>query len=128
VDATKLQIKVSFVLKNIKLFTEDFIVITQGHLKLLITQNFEFSAENKMVEDVVLNNEIKQLHKIKLTTEMPKMIEDLDISATDNMTIDNDTEVDENNTNKDDEEEVDFPEYMNLNMKKREEKVKAVEK
>ena len=56
------------------------------------------------------------------------MIEDLYISTTDNMIIYNDTEVDENNTNKDDKEEVDFPQYMNLNKKKREEKVKAAEK
>ena len=59
---------------------------------------------------------------------MQKMIEDLYISTTDNMIIYNDTEVDENNTNKDDKEEVDFPQYMNLNKKKREEKVKAAEK
>jgi hypothetical protein len=60
-------------------------------------------------------------------TEMQKMVEDLDINATDNMIIDNETKIDENNTNKDDKE-VDFPQYMNLNKKKREEKIKAVEK
>ena len=113
-----LQIKVSFLLKNIKLFTEDFNIITQDHHKLWVTQNFEFPTENKMV-DIVLNNEIKQLEKIKLMTEMQKMVEDLDINAADNMIIDNETEVDENNTNKDDEEEIDFPQYMNLNKKKR---------
>ncbi|KAG2189954.1 hypothetical protein INT46_007569 [Mucor plumbeus] len=69
--------------------------------------------------DIVLNNEIKQLEKIKLMTEMQKMVEDLDINAADNMIIDNKTEVDENNTNKDDKEEIDFPQYMNLNKKKR---------
>ncbi|KAG2201118.1 hypothetical protein INT46_004823 [Mucor plumbeus] len=68
--------------------------------------------------DIVLNNEIQQLEKIKLMTEMQKMVEDLDINAADNMIIDNETEVDENNTNKDDEEEIDFPQYMNLNKKK----------
>ncbi|KAG2189860.1 hypothetical protein INT46_005603 [Mucor plumbeus] len=69
--------------------------------------------------DIVLNNEIKQLEKIKLMAEMQKMVEDLDINAADNMIIDNETEVDKNNTNKDDEEEIDFPQYMNLNKKKR---------
>lgn len=112
-----LQIKVSFLLKNIKLFTEDFNIITQDHHKLWVTQNFEFPTEYKMV-DIVLNNEIQQLEKIKLMTEMQKMVEDLDINAADNMIIDNETEVDENNTNKDDEEEIDFPQYMNLNKKK----------
>ena len=67
--------------------------------------------------DTVLNNEIKQLEKIKLITEMQKMVEDLDINATDNIIIDNETEVDKNNINKDDEE-VDFPQYINFNIKK----------
>ena len=50
---------------------------------------------------------------------MQKMVEDLDINATDNIIIDNEAEVDENNTNKDKEEDVDCPQYMNVNKKKR---------
>ena len=107
--------KVSLLLKNIKLFTEDFNIITQDHYKLWVTQNFEFpTTENKIVDVIVLNNEIKQLEKIKLMAEMRKMVEDLDINSNDNMIIDN--------------EEVDFPQCMNLNKKKEKERVKAVEK
>ncbi|KAG2190014.1 hypothetical protein INT46_001371 [Mucor plumbeus] len=46
-EYVNLQIKISFLLKNIKLFTEDFNTITPGHHKLWVTQNFEFPTENK---------------------------------------------------------------------------------
>ncbi|KAI9243310.1 hypothetical protein EDC94DRAFT_503067, partial [Helicostylum pulchrum] len=53
-----LQIKVSFLLKNIKIFTETFNIITQDHHKLWMSDNFDFPTEHKLV-DIVLNNEIK---------------------------------------------------------------------
>ncbi|KAG2189838.1 hypothetical protein INT46_010845, partial [Mucor plumbeus] len=55
--------------------------------QLWVTQNFESPTKNKIV-DIVLSNKIKQLEK---------MGEDLDINATDNMIMDNETEVDKNN-------------------------------
>lgn len=109
-----LQLKVAFLLKNIKTFTETFNIITQDHHKLWISEHFEFPKENKLI-DIVLNNEIKQLDKIKIMTEMQKNFEDIDINE--DMIIDD--ENDENNTNENIEEDVNFPEYKNMNKIKR---------
>ncbi|KAI8969476.1 hypothetical protein BDB01DRAFT_698579, partial [Pilobolus umbonatus] len=53
-----LQLKVAFLLKNIKKFTETFNIITQDHHKLWMSDNFDFPTEHMLV-DIVLNNEIK---------------------------------------------------------------------
>ncbi|KAI7858239.1 hypothetical protein BDC45DRAFT_411826, partial [Circinella umbellata] len=53
-----LQMKIAFLLKNIKIFTETFNIITQDHHKLWIENNFEFPSDNKLI-DIVLNNKIK---------------------------------------------------------------------
>lgn len=108
-----LQLKVAFLLKNIKIFTENFNIITQEHHKLWLSHNFEFPTEYKLI-DIVLNNEIKQMEKIKIMTEMQNDISDLNIN--DNMIVD-DLEVEENNI--DNNEEIDFPQYQNINKKKR---------
>jgi hypothetical protein len=111
-----LQLKVAFLLKNIKTFTETFNIITQDHHKLWISEHFEFPKENKLI-DIVLSNEIKQLYKIKIMTEMQKKFEDIDIDINEDMIIDDENE--ENNEKVAIEEDVDFPEYKNMNKKKR---------
>lgn len=111
-----LQIKVSFLLKNIKKFTETFNIITQDHHKLWMSENFDFPSEFKLV-DIVLNNEIKQLEKIKIMTELQKEFNDLDLMDEDNMILD-DT-IDDNLDVVDIEEEIDFPQYKDINKKKR---------
>lgn len=55
-----LQLKIAFLLKNIKLFTETFNIITQDHHKLWFSQNFEFPTDEILI-DMVLNNQIKQM-------------------------------------------------------------------
>lgn len=109
-----LQLKVAFLLKNIKLFTETFNIITQDHHKLWCENNFEFPSDEKLI-DIVLNNQIKQMEKIKIMTELQNDFSDL--NTDDNMIID-DEETNENisiNNN----EDIDFPEYNNINKKKR---------
>ncbi|KAG2223231.1 hypothetical protein INT45_006112 [Circinella minor] len=80
-----LQMKVAFLLKNIKIFTETFNIITQDHHKLWIENNFEFPSDNKLID--IIRNE-------------------------------NDIYIN-NNNNTNEIEEVDFPEYRNINKKKR---------
>ncbi|KAI9327877.1 hypothetical protein BD770DRAFT_299731, partial [Pilaira anomala] len=55
---TNLQLKVAFLLRNIKLFTETFNIITQDNHKLWCEQDFEFPSDEKLI-DIVLNNQIK---------------------------------------------------------------------
>lgn len=119
-----LQLKVAFLLKNIKIFTETFNIITQEHHKIWVTNNFEFPTENKLI-DIVLNNEIKQLEKIKIMTELQKDFSDIDINNDDKMVLDEDINIEDRIENI--ENDVDFPEYQNIN-KKKEEKEKVLEK
>jgi hypothetical protein len=107
-----LQLKIAFLLKNIKLFTETFNIITQDHHKLWFSQNFEFPTDEKLI-DIVLNNQIKQMGKIKIMTQLQSDFEDLNL---DNSMIIDDEEDNENINNN---EDVDFPEYNNMNKKKR---------
>jgi hypothetical protein len=114
-----LQMKVAFLLKNIKIFTETFNIITQEHHKLWVENNFEFPTDNKLI-DIVLNNEIKQMEKIKYMSEIQTSFDDL--NANDNeMIIDNDILNNSENIadNNNDIEEIDFPEYKNISKKKR---------
>jgi hypothetical protein len=99
-----LQLKVASLLKNIKTFTETFNIITQDHHKLWVSEQFEFPKENKLI-DIVLCNEIKQLEKIKIMTEMQKEFTDIDIN--DDMIVDDESE--ENNETQAIDEGVDFP-------------------
>jgi hypothetical protein len=115
-----LQLKVAFLLKNINLFTDTFNIITQEHHKLWAENNFEFPTEEKLI-DVVLNNEIKQMEKIKIMTKLQNNLSDLTLDD-DNMVIDNvddnnQEEIDDNLAKSDDN--IDFPEYKNINKKKR---------
>jgi hypothetical protein len=108
-----LQLKVALLLKNIHKFTETFNIITQEHHKLWMDDNFEFPTEHKLI-DIVLNNEIKQMDKIKIMTELQNDFSDLNINN--DMVVDSieeDENIIENN------EEVDFPQYNNINKKKR---------
>ncbi|KAI9245571.1 hypothetical protein BDA99DRAFT_447831 [Phascolomyces articulosus] len=50
-----LQLKVAFLLKNIKRFSEKFNIITQEHHKLWIDKNFEFPCEKKLIDIVYIN-------------------------------------------------------------------------
>lgn len=81
-----------------------------------MSENFDFPSEFKLV-DIVLNNEIKQLEKIKIMTELQKEFNDLDLMDEDNMILD-DT-IDDNLDVVDIEEEIDFPQYKDINKKKR---------
>ena len=116
-----LQLKISFLLlKNIKLVTETFNIISRDHQKLWFSQNFEFSTDGKLV-DIVLNNQIKQMKKIKIMTQLQSDFEDLNL---DNSMIIDDEEDNENTNNN---EDVGFSEYNNMNKKKRK-KVKSKRK
>ena len=108
-----LQLKVAFLLKNIKVFTESFNIITQEHHKLWMSRDFDFPTKYKLV-DIVLNNEINQMDKIKRMTEIQNDFSDLNMNG-DDMVVD-DVEQEEI-TNSD--EAVDFPQYNNINKKKR---------
>ncbi|KAI8970795.1 hypothetical protein BDB01DRAFT_731401 [Pilobolus umbonatus] len=92
-----------------------FNIITQDHHKLWMSDNFDFPTEHMLV-DIVLNNEIKQLEKIKIMTELQKDFNELDIIEEDNMVVDENAE---NNINIEDVEDVDFPQYKDINKKKR---------
>jgi len=117
-----LQMKVAFLLKNIKIFTENFNIITQDHHKLWIENNFEFPTDNKLI-DIVLNNEIKQMEKIKYMSEIQIKFDDLDINSNemiiDNENLDYSENIVDDNINNNEIEEIDFPEYKNINKKKR---------
>ncbi|KAI9247657.1 hypothetical protein BDA99DRAFT_548971 [Phascolomyces articulosus] len=96
-----------------------FNIITQEHHKLWVENNFEFPTDNKLI-DIVLNNEIKQMEKIKYISEIQKSFDDLHINDNE-MMIDNDVLNNSENAadNNSETEEVDFPEYKNINKKKR---------
>lgn len=101
-----LQLKVAFLLKNIKRFSEKFNIITQPHHKLWENKNFEFPSDLKLV-DIVYINEMQQLEKIK---EMEKLQKDImNININDNMILDeniiDDLDIENNNNTSDD----DFP-------------------
>lgn len=118
-----LQLKVSFLLKNIQKFSEKFNIITQEHHKLWINENFEFPSEYKLI-DIVLNDQIKQMEKIKIMTEVQKNIMEMNINSNqENMEIDISDNEDDNNNN---ESEVDFPEYKTISRKRK--KVRKIKK
>ncbi|KAI8068100.1 uncharacterized protein B0P05DRAFT_475155 [Gilbertella persicaria] len=95
------------------IFTESFNIITQEHHKLWMSRDFDFPTKYKLV-DIVLNNEINQMDKIKRMTEIQNDFSDLNMNG-DDMVVD-DVEQEEI-TNSD--EAVDFPQYNNINKKKR---------
>lgn len=113
-----LQLKVSFLLKNIQKFSEKFNIITQDHHKLWMNNGFEFPSEDKII-DIVLNDQIKQMEKIKIMSDLQNDLEFLNIGNI-NMEIDK-SDSDKNNN---DESDIDFPEYKNITKKRKRNKKK----
>ena len=129
-----MQLKVAFLLKNIIFFSEHYNIIIQDQHKLWSDENFELPSEHKLI-DIVLNNQIKHMKKLKIMSNLQKeVIMSLKIGEIDNsMTIDDITDYttdDNNNNNNNNESDIDFPEYKNINKKKRKrgKKVKTLNK
>ncbi|GAA5800487.1 hypothetical protein HPULCUR_005918 [Helicostylum pulchrum] len=77
---------------------ETFNIITQDHHKLWFSQNFEFPTDEKLI-NIVLNNQIKQMEKIKIMTQLQSDFEDLNL---DNSMIIDDEDDNENINNNED--------------------------
>ena len=109
-----LQLKVAFLLKNIKRFSEHVNIIIQDHHKLWSDKNFEVLSQHKLI-DIVLNNQIKYMKKLKIMSNLQKEVMSLEIGEIDNsMIIDDITDYitdDDENSNDDDESDVHFSEY-----------------
>ena len=121
-----LQLKVAFLLKNINNFSDKFNIIIQDHHKLWFNDNFEFPSEMRLI-DIVYTNQMEQVNKLK---ELNKLQDDfLNLDITDNNMIINegtDDNIENNNNDKNiiineniNENEVDFPEYRNINKKRK---------
>lgn len=94
-----LQLKVSFLLKNIQKFSEKFNIIIQEHHKLWINENFEFPNEARLI-DIVYTNEMDQLNKLKRLNDLQTRLLNLDINEINkNKNHNNEMMIDENNTN-----------------------------
>lgn len=110
-----LQIKVSFLLKNIQKFCDKFNIITQEHHKLWMNVNFEFPTDAKLI-DIVYTNEMEQLEKLRKLNKIQNDLLNLNIcdvtNINDNMNID-DTDEDEKNDKNNNDSDVDFPQYNN---------------
>ena len=117
-----LQLKVSFLLKNIKRFSEKFNIITQPHHKLWEINNFEFPCEQRLI-DIVYINEMEQLEKINEITKLQKEI--MNLTLDNNMILDIEENENENEIN--DESEDDFPELKGK-IKKRKYRSKSINK
>jgi len=112
-----LQIKVAFLLKNIEKFCDTFNIITQEHHKLWKTKDFDFPQEDRLI-DIVYNNEMKQINKFKILTEIQNDF--LKININENMIIDESINVSEsNNNNIDEESDIDFPELKQSTKKRK---------
>ncbi|KAI9244210.1 hypothetical protein BDA99DRAFT_549366 [Phascolomyces articulosus] len=101
---------------NSTLKTDDYKYtnIQLKHHKLWCEKHFEFPTNNKLI-DIILNNQIKQMEKIKIMTELQSDFSDLNIE--DDIIIDK--EEDNENISTNNNEDIDFPEYNNVNKKKR---------
>ncbi|KAI9258721.1 hypothetical protein BDA99DRAFT_440672 [Phascolomyces articulosus] len=112
--------RIAFLLKNINNFSDKFNIIIQDHHKLWFNDNFEFPSEMRLI-DIVYTNQMEQVNKLK---ELNKLQDDfLNLDITDNnMIINEDTDDNMENNNNDkniNENEVDFPEYRNINKKRK---------
>lgn len=114
-----LQLKVSFLLKNMQKFCDKFNIITQEHHKLWINKDFEFPVEHKLI-DIVYTNEMEQLQKLKKLNELQNTLLELNIDDNSTMDIDNTDDEIVKNTN-DNNSDIDFPQYNNP-IKKRKKK------
>ncbi|KAI8091170.1 uncharacterized protein B0P05DRAFT_450095, partial [Gilbertella persicaria] len=59
-----LQLKVSFLLKNIQNFSDKFNIIVQEQHKLWVNENFDFPSDIRLI-DIVYTNQMEQIEKLK---------------------------------------------------------------